>query len=69
MKVLKKKVYIEDYLKVLLDELKEINETLSKVEEYLHIATWENESKDSDIRKLKEQNKKLKKQLKGEKNE
>lgn len=67
MKILKKKIHKEDYLDLLLDELKEINETLSGIEQYCRIVTWDKESMISDMQILKEKNKKLNKQLKEEK--
>ena len=54
-------------LDALVNELKEMNEIFKKIEQNYKITTWEKESKASEIRKLKDKNKQLRKQLQEEK--
>ena len=70
MKIFKrrKQLRIKQYLKLILEELQEIGCVIKEVQNRDQKVDWLMLSQEDDIKKLKEENRKLKKQMKGEKN-
>lgn len=55
------------YLKLILEELQDIHSVMVEIENRNQRMNWELMSQENDIKKLKEENKNLKKKLKEEK--
>lgn len=69
MKIFKriKQLKTKEYLKLILEELQDIHSMLEESDNRNQRINWELMSQEDDIKKLKEENKNLKKKLKEEK--